>query len=340
LDSRADGLTVEEVDQRRKLYGLNTFKTSKKSALTILVRQFRNAIIYLLIAASLASFLSGDYMDGFVVTAILLLNALLGFVQEYRSERALEALVQLVKHHVIIKRDGKNVVLEQDQLVPGDVVVIKEGDIVPADSKLLQTEGFLVDEAALSGESVPVAKTAEPSSTNPEATLVFAGTVAQKGEAVAVVYATGEATELGQIAHLSTSTEKVTQYGKSLESFSFLLMKIALLLIPPIFIVKILFLGGSTSFADNLVFMFAFAIAVAPEALPVIVTVTLASGALLLAKRHVVVRELAAMEDFGNITLLCTDKTGTLTENKLTVTDMVAENPEWLQVLAYASIEK
>lgn len=340
LDSRAEGISSDEANTRRKLYGANTFKTSKKSALAILVRQFQNAIIYLLIAAAVASFLTGDYLDGGVVSAILLINALLGFTQEYRSEQALEELTRLVKHHVIVKREGKNTTSEHDGLVPGDVVILKEGDIVPADCKILQADGFIVDESALTGESVPVNKSADAAARNPDATLVFAGSVVQKGEGVAVVYATGEVTELGQIAHLSIATQKVTQYGKSLESFSYLLMKIVLLLIPPIFLVKIFLLHGNASFSDNLVFMFSFAIAVAPEALPVIVTVTLASGALKLAKRHVVVRELSAMEDLGNITLLCTDKTGTLTENKMTVSEVIAEKPEWVAALAYASIEK
>jgi Mg2+-importing ATPase len=332
------GLTASEAEVRRQQYGSNTFKKTRNNFIKILLRQFNNAIIYLLLVATILAFATGDKTDGYVIGFVLLANALLGFIQEYRSERAAEKLTALVKNHVLVKRDGNEITIAQDHLVPGDIIILKEGDIVPADCKIIASDDFSVNESQLTGESKAVLKQAVEGQ-DAHQTIVYAGSIIEAGEGTLVVYAIGETTELGRIAHLSTSTHRVTQYEKSLQSFSTLLIKLSIIFIPLIFFVKIVLLHNYTGLTENLIFMFAFAIAVVPEALPVVVTVALASGAMHLAKRSVIVKKLSAIEDIGNVTVLCTDKTGTLTENKLTINGVVSDQSEWLQLLAHACLD-
>ncbi len=331
LSANAEGLSEKEVVKRQAQFGLNIYRTHKVSAIKVLLRQFNNIIIYLLLIACVLAFVMQDMTDGMDIGVVLLTNALLGFTQEYRSEKTVEKLTGLVKHHVMVQREGKPVLVTKDQLVPGDIIVLRQGDVVPADAKLLTADDLRANESQLTGESVAVDKKTE--------LLVFAGSIIDHGEGTAVIYATGEETELGRIAHLSSTTHRVTQYEQSLQSFSYLLLKITLLLVPLIFFIKIVVLGNHQNLGDTLIFMFAFAIAVVPEALPVIVTVSLATGASRLAKEHVVAKELSAIEDLGNITVLCTDKTGTITENEMKITQIVSDDPDRLQIFAYASAE-
>ena len=242
-----------------------------------------------------------------------------------------------------VKRDGKTVLLDEALLVPGDILFLKEGDIIPADGKLLTAENLQVNEAQLTGELLPVTKavqaSAGQSTANGDASLLFTGSVIEKGEASAVVYATGDATELGKIAALSTKTRKVTQYEQSLQAFSSLLIKVVLATLVVTFLAKLLLTRDLSHLPQFLLFIVALAIAVVPEALPVIATVTLSRGAMLLAKKQVVVKRLSSLEDLGNITLLCTDKTGTLTEGKMSIQKIVAGDPLRLQLFACATLE-
>ncbi len=339
LDTTDAGLTTHEVESRQTRYGLNTFKHSRNNVIKVFLRQFNNAIIYLLLTAAILAFVTTDMTDGIVISIILAANALLGFFQEYHSERTAQKLGELVKNHVLVKRNGQETTVTQDQLVPGDIIILKNGDVVPADCRIIVAEDVSVNESQLTGESVAITKTAESSGHRENNDLVFAGSIIETGEATVVVYATGESTELGKIAHLSLTTHRVTQYEKSLQSFSTLLIKISIIFIPLIFLVKLGILRDYTNLAQNLIFMFAFAIAVVPEALPVVVTATLSAGAMYLAKKSVVVKKLSAIEDLGNVTVLCTDKTGTLTKDKPTILGIISPDPEWLQVLANACID-
>lgn len=337
LKTSVAGLKSIDVKNRQNKYGLNAFKKSHNKFIKVLLRQFNNAIIYLLLIAGIMAFAAGDSTDGYAISVILILNTFLGFIQEYRSERAAEKLAALVKNHVLVKRDGIETLISQDQLVPGDIIILKEGDIVPADCRIITCEDFAVNESLLTGESDAKKKQVSPADNNQ--TVVFAGSIIEEGEASLVVFATGNTTELGRIAQLSTSTHRVTQYEKSLQSFSSLLIKLCIIFIPIIFIIKILILHDYTNLTENLIFMFAFAMAVVPEALPVIVTVALSSGAIHLAKQSVVVKKLSAIEDIGNVTVLCTDKTGTLTENRLTIKTIISDQSDWLQILAHACLD-
>jgi len=343
LHASLAGLSQAEAESHRKASGFNVLTKSKHTALDVLESQLKSSLIYLLAIASIVSFAIGDLSDGIIISIILVINALLGFVQEYRSERAVEKLSTFITKQVSTKRDGETVQLDQAQLVPGDIVFLEEGDVVSADCKLLIAEGLQVNESQLTGESVPVTKAvqagASQQTTSGDASLLFTGSVIEKGKATAVVYAIGDATELGKVASLSTHTRKVTQYQKSLQSFSSLLIRVVLVTLAFTFLAKLLLTRDFTQLPAFLLFIVALAIVAVPEALPVIATTTLSTGAMHLAKKKVVVKRLSSLEDLGNVTLLCTDKTGTLTEGKMSVQKIVAEDPLRLQRFAAATVK-
>lgn len=331
LNSSEEGLSSSETVRRLEIYGQNLLKKNSTSIFKIFAKQFTSSLIYLLVVASGFSFLLKDYSDGILILSILLINALLGFFQEYHSEKAIEKLEKLINHQILVKRDGENTLVEEKLIVPGDIVTVKEGDIVPADIVVLSSDDLSLNESQLSGESVPIEKQ--------DKSVLFAGSVVEKGEGVGIVYATGYKTELGKIASLSENTKKITQYEKSLHQFSSYLMRVTLFTLIIVFVAKLLIVGNFNNIPSLFLFIIALAITVIPEALPVIATVTLSRGALLLAKKHVIVKRLSSLEDLGNINLLCTDKTGTLTQNQMTISDLVSEYKLLFQKFAIATIE-
>jgi Mg2+-importing ATPase len=335
LQTSAEGLSDREAKTRLTTYGLNVLKNeSKTTVLKLILGQFKSSLIYLLILASLLSFLLKDWSDGFIILAILVINTGLGFYQQYRSENAVAKLQKLVSKEALVKRDGKETLVGERFIVPGDVIILKEGDVVPADIKIIHVDDLSVNESQLTGESVPVVKSSAGANS-----LVFAGSIVERGEAEGIVYATAKNTELGKIAHLSLTTKRTTQYEKSLSAFSSYLVKVTFLTLAVVFILKVLITHDVSHIATLGLFVVALAITVVPEAMPVIVTVTLSTGAMRLAKRHVIAKTLTAVEDLGNLTLLCSDKTGTLTENSQTVKNLIAEDKELFQRLAIASLE-
>ena len=330
--SSADGLKSADVQNRLQTYGPNIIrKESGPSAIKILIKQFKNSLIYLLVIASVLAFLLHDFNDGIIIAVILAINACLGFLQEFRSEKAAENLQKLVGRETLAIRDNQKNLISEKLLVPGDIIILREGDIVPADLKLLECDDFSVNESQLTGESVAVAK--QPKM------LTFAGSIVEQGEARGIVYATGNTTELGKIAHLSESTKRVTQFEQSLNSFSNFLVRVTFITLAAVFVLKLISVHSTSHIGTLTLFIVSLSIAVVPEAMPVIVTVTLSRGALNLAKRHVIAKTLTAVEDLGNINVLCSDKTGTLTENKMSVKQLYAEDHELFQILAIASLE-
>jgi len=340
LHSSAWGLDQADVAQRRQQYGPNALTTERTTALRVLARQFQSALIYFLVVAAVLAFATQDLSDGVIIAVILLINAGLGFSQEYRSERAVEKLSHLISAKILVTRAGASALLDVVNLVAGDVVTLKEGDVVPADIKLLTGEGVQVDESQLTGESVPVPKAVQAGVSGGAASLLFAGSTVDKGAATGVVYAIANETALGKIAALSTSIHKVTPYEKSLRAFSTLLMKTIGVALAVTLALKIALGGGAAHWSLLLIFVIALAVAVVPEALPVIATLTLSRGALTLAKEQVVVKRLSSLEDLGNVTLLCTDKTGTLTENKPTIQRLVSSDDHLFQTLAAATMDR
>ncbi len=335
LQTSVDGLASNEAQHRLDRFGPNILRNeSKTKTVDLLIKQFKSPLIYLLILAGVLSFILKDISDGAVITFILLINTGLGFYQELKSKNAIESLQKLVSKEILVKRDGKQNLINENQLVVGDLVILREGDIVPADIKLYRVNNLSVNESQLTGESLPVSKT-----TSGNESLVFAGSTIEKGEAEGFIYATAADTELGKIAHLSTATKRVTQYEQSLSSFSTFLVKLTLVTLLILFIFKLVLTHDVSHISALLLFIIALSIAVVPEAMPVIATVTLSNGALKLAKRHVIAKTLSAVEDLGNISILCSDKTGTLTMNDQTVKKLIADDPELFQKLAIASLE-
>ncbi|MDE1970245.1 MAG: cation-transporting P-type ATPase [Patescibacteria group bacterium] len=339
LQTSINGLSNKEASKRIQQCGPNLLGKKRANALKVLLHQFQSSLIYLLIAAVLISYGIHDYSDGTVILVILLINTSLGFYQEYKSEKILEKLSQFITKQVRIKRDGDFELYDESKIVPGDIVTIREGDIVPADIRLLETEQLQVNESQLTGESVPIIKSiTEKSGIIDENFLLFTGSIIEKGMGTGVIYATGKNTELGTIATLSTGTKKQTQYEKFLQSFSAFLMRFVLLGLGLIFIFKLVLNGGFSNISNLFLFIIVLAVSTVPEVLPVIATVTLSRGALQLAKKYVIVKRLSALEDFGNVNLLCTDKTGTITENKLVITKLTSDDNELFQKLAFARI--
>jgi len=340
LECSAQGLSYAQVQERRVRFGQNHLLQERTTALRVLLRQFQSVLVYFLLIAAVLSFVTGDISDGVIIAVILILNAALGFSQEYRSERAVEQLSHLISTRTLVTRGDKAALVDVGDLVPGDVVTLKEGDIVPADLKLLTAVDVQTNESQLTGESQPVTKIVAEGDNRGGSSLLFAGSTMDRGEATAVVYAIGSATQLGKIATLSAGVHKVTQYEKSLRAFSSLLLKVIVISLSFTLVIKLLLGGPVSNISLLLIFVIALAVAVVPEALPVVATLTLSRGALRLVREKVVVKRLSSLEDLGNVSMLCTDKTGTLTQNKLTVENLVSDDPELFQTLAYASIDR
>ena len=329
LQTSARGLEPPEAEARLREVGPNTLTEGRgRPPLGLLASQFADAMILVLAAAAAISALVGDVTDALVIVAIVILNGGLGFVQEYRAERAMAALRVLAAPTADVVRGGRVRRVPADALVPGDVVRLSAGAVVPADIRLLEAAALRVDEAALTGESTPVAKTtaALEDGALPVAdrtNMAYRGTVVTYGRGSGVVVATGMATEFGRIAGLLQETRRVpTPLQRRLASFGRVLAVAAAV------VGAVVFVGGALRGEDPwLVFLTAVSLAVAavPEALPAVVTITLALGARGMVQRRVLVRRLAAVETLGSVTYICADKTGTLTQNRMQVEAMYCD---------------
>ena len=328
--TKDDGLSKKDVFSAREKYGFNEVETKNASVFNVLLRQFKSPFTYLLFAAALISFFIGERIDFIVISSVVVLNISIGFFHEYRAERAVYLLRRFVPQNVKVLRKGAEIIITKKEVVPGDIVLLKAGDRVPADLRVMSAENFLVDESSLTGESVPVAKISEPLSKETEEifkakNILFSGTSIISGQAQAVAIGTGKNTAFGEIAEMVSSGTKQSSYEKSIIYFCKLVLKIVLVTILLLFAANIV-VKGLSNFFEFLLFSVALIISILPEALPAVVTFSLSRGSLKLAKKHVVVRHLTAVEDLGNIEVLCTDKTGTLTENKLSLEEIVSSD--------------
>lgn len=332
LKTSEKGLSEKEVANRKKIYGLNEIKIRETTLVDILLRQLKSSFFYLLFIAAIVAFLIGERIDGLIILLFVLINISLGFFQEARAEKASQFLKKYIPLKTRVKREGKEKIVEQKFLVPGDIVLIEAGNVIPADLRILKAKNLLVDEEILSGESVPIAKNFEPllKETNEifEAkNILFTGTSVISGEAEGVVIATGKNSVFGEIAKLTTESVRQSAYEKNLLSFSRLILRIVIVSIVFIFLANLI-IKGTTNFFDFLIFSIALIVSIIPETLPVVVTFALSQGAMRMAKEKVVVKRLSAIEDLGDIEILCTDKTGTLTENKLKLEKIFAQEKE------------
>ncbi|MGL4730171.1 MAG: cation-translocating P-type ATPase [Clostridium sp.] len=314
------GLTNEEVERKIKQFGFNVLQSKEKvSAIKIFFSQFNDFIIWVLIGATIISGVMGDVADAITILIIVFMNAILGFIQEYKTEKSLEALKEMAAPTAKVIRNGKIEIVNSMYLVPGDLIILESGDKVQADALVLEDTAFMVDESLLTGESVGVYKTATENSSN----TIYMGTTILTGKAIAKVMLTGMNTEMGKIAHMLNSIEsEKSVLREKLDSLGKVLVVICLVICAIVTVLGIvrgqdpytMFLSGVT-----------LAVAAIPEGLAAIVTVALALGVSRMLDRQALVRKLPAVETLGCTSIICTDKTGTLTENKMVVKKMYVD---------------
>ena len=330
LATSLEGLDEEEVRERRERHGPNRLEIQEsRSALARLLAQFHNVLIYLLIGAGIVTALLDHAVDSAVIFGVVIVNALIGFVQEGKAERALDAIRNLLAPRAVVVRADETVEIPAEDLVPGDIVKLRSGDKVPADLRLLQTRSLQLDEAALTGESIPVEKAPEPvaadASLGDRSSMAYAGTLVTSGRGLGVAVATGAKTEIGLISTMVRDVEKLTTpLLRQLAIFGRRLSLVIVLLAAGTFAFGLLLRGYSATE----MFMAAVGIAVAaiPEGLPAILTITLAIGVQRMARRNAIIRRLPAVETLGSVTVICSDKTGTLTRNEMTAQTVVTRH--------------
>jgi len=332
LRSSAHGLSKAQAEARLKEFGPNLMNGGRYNWLDILVRQFRSPFFYLLLIAGVISLFVGESVDSIVIIAFVIINVILGFFQEYRAERAVAILKNYVPVKVKVMRDGKNELIEKQSLVPGDLVVFRAGDIIPADLRITDLDNLLIDESALSGESEASTKISAPLANKTgevfqAKNIAFAGTSVVSGEGFGVAVATGTKTFLGGITAMVSETKRESTYEKDILRFSRIILRIVVSTILLVYILNLIIKGGG-NVLEFTIFCVALVVSILPEALPAVVTFALSQGALRMAKQHVVAKRLSSIEDLGNIEILCTDKTGTLTGNKLVLKKIFARDSE------------
>lgn len=321
------GLSTEEAAQRLKKYGPNVVSSRRgHGPLVRFLLQFHQPLIYILLAATVVTLFMQEYVDAAVIFGVVLVNAIVGFIQESKALRAIESLAHTLVTEATVLRDRKKVRINSADVVPGDIILLQSGDKVPADARILRCRDLQVAEAALTGESVPVQKQeAELPEDTPLAdrkNMVYGSTLVTFGSATAVVVATGDRTEVGRISELIATAEDIqTPLTRRIAQFSKVLLVIILGLAAVNFAIGLTY---GQPVVEIFLASVALAVAAIPEGLPAAVTITLAIGVARMARRRAIIRKLPAVETLGSTTVICSDKTGTLTENQMTVTTLVA----------------
>lgn len=341
LGSSSKGLSTTEAQKRLIAQGKNELKTQgRKSAWWILFAQFKEVMILILLAAAVISFVVGDAKDAIIILVIVVLNAVVGFVQEYNAEKAMDELKKLAASLAHVLRDGAIRTIPAAELVTGDVVTLEAGDSVPADLRLIEIHSLKIEEASLTGESFPVEKNIEPIS-NPKATvgdrvnMAYKSTLVSYGRAVGVVVATGMNTEIGKIASMLQQPEIETPLQKRMTDFSKKLSVIIVLICVVIYGVGLL---RGENHMQMLMTAVSVAVAAIPEALPAVITVALALGARRMVRQNALIRKLPAVETLGSVNFICTDKTGTLTQNKMSVRELWTSSEEIIGIPAQEAL--
>lgn len=342
LKSSEEGLSSKEAKERLERFGPNLMEKKKKATLpSIFLNQFKDSLVILLIFAAILSFVTihmengeggfEEYLEPIAIVAIILTTAILGTVQEYKAEKAMEALEKMSSPYARVIRDGKEMEVPAKSLVPGDIVILEEGDIVPADLRLLDERSLQADEASLTGESVPSKKITEAKKANTavsdQENMAFMNTIVTYGKGKGIVTATGMSTEMGKIAKSLQSTKEVeTPLQKKFAKMAKAIGAIVIFLIAIVFVVGVL--KGEASLNKMFIFALSLAVAAVPNSLPVIVTVGLSMGSKRLAKKNMLIKKLPAAESLGSVTVICSDKTGTLTKNEMTAIKAYFNNNE------------
>lgn len=323
FDTSEQGLGEKELENLREKYGENILNAKeKKSALVIFLEQFKDFLVIILLVAAAISFISGNRESTIVILAVIVMNAILGTVQHLKAEKSLESLKKMSSPKAKVIRDGEKREIDSSELLPGDIVLLEAGDIVPSDGRVLETHSLMVNESSLTGESDNVEKVCQvidiPGLTiADQKNMVFSGSLVTYGRAKVLVTAIGMKTELGKIASLLDETkETMTPLQKSLERFG---KKLSIAIIILCIIVFFMSVARGVNILESLMFAVALAVAAIPEALGSIVTIVLAIGTQKMAKEHAIIKKLHSVESLGCISVICSDKTGTLTQNKMTV---------------------
>jgi len=338
----ARGLGKKDIATRVKKFGLNKLTLKQITGWHIFFRQFKSAFIYLLLLAMVITVFLGEMIDAIMIFIFLVINTFLGFFQEYRSEKTVQLLNKYTVPKAKVLRYGKIAQIAASELVPGDIIILETGDKVPADARLLEQHNLIINETVLTGESIPVFKKTQTLPTTPLAyhqaeNLVFGGTYVLKGVAKALVLATGQQTAFGKIAKLTSESSKISDFEKSITRFSRFILKLVGMTLLIIFTAHVLIKQGKVDIFELIVFSVALTVSVIPEALPLVTTFSLARGAKRMATKKVIVKRLSALEDLGGIEILCSDKTGTLTENCLKIANTYSASDSqtmWLANLA------
>ena len=321
LKSNLNGLSPVEAQSRLSKYGPNELKTSIKSLWQILVGQFKSVFVYLLLIAGIITFLISEHIDAIFIFAFCTLNITIGTFQEYKAEKNLRALHQKIRYTATVVRGGHKKKIDKADLVPGDIVFLESGDLIPADLRLLSIDNLTLNESSLTGESQGVVKTTKALAQNnidifSAFNIAFAGTGVLTGTAVGLAIATSCDCQMGAVSQLTNTIEKHSVYGKEILDFSSLIIKVVVATVIVIFIASLI-IKGAANLKQLLIFCLVLIVSLIPEALPVIVTLTLSKGAARLTNKRVLTKRLSAIEDLGNIEILCADKTGTITKNRL-----------------------
>jgi magnesium-transporting ATPase (P-type) len=327
LQSSASGLSQQQVQAHLATYGANRIpKAAKRSAFSRFMLQFHNILIYVLLGCVVVTAALGHWVDAAVILAVVIANAIIGVIQEGKAEKEMDAIRGMLAPHANVIRSGERICIEGEQVVPGDIVLLEAGDKVPADLRLVSAHGLTVQEAILTGESVPVDKNVRPLTSDAplgdRSCMAFSGTLVASGQARGVVVATASGTEIGRISGLLSNMEilttpLVTQMGVFARWLTFLILIVAALLL------LYGYLTPHRDFAELFMAVVGLSVAAIPEGLPAVLTITLASGVRAMARRNAIVRRLPAIETLGSVSVICTDKTGTLTRNEMMVASVL-----------------
>ena len=326
------GLSNDEAKKRLEHFGLNAITEAEGiSPLKVLANQFKSPIVFLLLFAAAMSFAFKEWLDGIAILIVIIINAAIGFYMELKAQKSVAALRKLSSIPAKVLRDGKLFEINSEEIVPGDIIFTEAGDMIPADGRIHRSSQLMIDESALTGESVPIEKKTDvlPESTilGDRNNMAFKATHVSKGNAYILVGATGMKTELGKIANLvHSSKQAATPLEKKLEEFSKKLIIITIGLVVVIFIIGLI---NGEPIIEMLQTAIALAVAAIPEGLPIVATMTLARGMLKMSRYNVIVKKLSAVETLGGTNVICTDKTGTLTQNKMEVVLVETASGTW-----------
>ncbi len=316
LQSTENGLSAAEAEKRLKEAGPNTLRVTRRATpLILFLNQFKSPLVLILLFAVIISAFVQEWIDAIVILAIVVASAVITFIQEYSATNAIEKLRSRLSHNVNTLRDGRQRAIPVETIVPGDVVMLSAGNLIPADGVLLEAKDFFVNQAVLTGETFPVKKEVgvvpESANLTGRTNCIFMGTSVRSGTAKVLIVQTGTATNYGQIADRLSLRPPETEFERGIRHFGLMLSQIMIVLILIVFAMNVV---SAKPPIDSLLFAIALAVGISPELLPAIITINLSKGARTMAKQGVIVRQLNAIENFGSMDVLCTDKTGTLTE--------------------------